>query len=133
MNGILFETKLTDLICVALLAAAYVLSSIPQTLPPRLSRKLADSLTKVDYIHSNSSRIANEVRRVLWMPATNLQASMAQGIEDLGRRREDVSKVQQESEVAKKYFANLFRESEDSRRTVDQVELEGPLPAALAE
>lgn len=124
-------TKFTDLKYVAFLAAAYIVSSIPQTLPPRLSRKLAESLTEVDYIHSNASRIANEVRRVLWMPATNLQASLAQGIEDLARRREDVSKVQQESEVAKKYFANLFRESENSRRTVDQVELEGPLPGAL--
>lgn len=87
----------------------------------------------MDYIHSNASRISNEVRRVLWMPATNLQASLAQGIEDLGRRREDVSKVQQESEVAKKYFANLFRESQESRRVVEQVELEGPLPGAVAE
>ncbi|QKX58333.1 uncharacterized protein TRUGW13939_05455 [Talaromyces rugulosus] len=119
------------IVAAAFLAAAYIISSIPQTLPPRLSRKLAESLTEVDYIHSNASRIANEVRRVLWMPATNLQASLAQGIEDLARRREDVSKVQQESEVAKKYFADLFRESENSRRTVDQVELEGPLPAAL--
>ncbi|CRG84455.1 hypothetical protein PISL3812_01740 [Talaromyces islandicus] len=121
------------MVAAAFLAVAYVLSSIPETLPPRLSRKLAESLTEVDYIHSNASRIANEVRRVLWMPATNLQASLAQGIEDLGRRREDVSKVQQESEVAKKYFANLFRESQENRRTVDQVELEGPLPGALTQ
>jgi mitofusin len=66
------------------------------------------------------------------MPAANLQTSLAQDIEDLGRRKEEVGKVKQESEVASKYFANLFRESQESRRTVDQVDLEGPLPGALA-
>ena len=67
------------------------------------------------------------------MPAANLQTSLAQGIEDLGRRKDEVSKVKQESQVASKYFANLFRESQENRRSVEQVDLEGPLPGALAE
>jgi mitofusin 2 len=66
------------------------------------------------------------------MPASNLNTHLAQGIEDLARRREDVTKVKQESEVARKYFANLLREAQESHRTVEQVDLEGPLPGALA-
>lgn len=120
------------MVAVALLTTAYILSIIPQTLPPRLSRKLAASLSEVDYVHSNASRIASEVRRVLGMPATNLHSYLAQGLEDLARRREDVTKVKQESEVARKYFANLLRESQEGRRTVELVDLEGPLPAGLA-
>ncbi|OKL58296.1 hypothetical protein UA08_06599 [Talaromyces atroroseus] len=116
----------------ALLTAAYVLSIIPQTLPPRLSRKLAVSLAEVDYVHSNASRIASEVRRVLSMPASTLNSNLAQGIEDLARRREEVTKVKQESEVARKYFANLLREAQENHRTVEQIDLEGPLPGALA-
>jgi mitofusin 2 len=116
----------------AILTTAYVLSIIPQTLPPRLSRKLAASLAEVDYVHSNASRISTQVRRVLGMPAANLHSQLAQSVEDLARRREEVTKIKQESEVARKYFANLFRETQESRRTVDQIDLEGPLPGALA-
>ncbi|RAO69656.1 uncharacterized protein BHQ10_005668 [Talaromyces amestolkiae] len=118
-------------VAAAILTTAYVLSIIPQTLPPRLSRKLAASLAEVDYVHSNASRISTQVRRVLGIPGANLHSQLAQSVEDLARRREEVTKIKGESEVAKKYFANLFRETQESRRTVDQIDLEGPLPGAL--
>ncbi|KAL1965674.1 hypothetical protein VTN77DRAFT_5174 [Rasamsonia byssochlamydoides] len=121
------------IIAAAVLTAAYLVSAIPNTLPPRLSRKLAASLAEMDYVHSNAARISSEVRRVLRMPAANLQTCLAQGIEDLGRRKDEVSKVKQESEMASKYFSNLFRESLENRRAVEQVDLEGPLPGALAQ
>lgn len=72
------------------------------------------------------------MRRVLGIPSANLYSQLAQSVEDLARRREEVTKIKGESEVAKKYFANLFRETQESRRTVEQIDLEGPLPGALA-
>lgn len=118
---------------IAILATAYVLSNIPNTLPPRLSRKLATSLAEVDYVHSNASRISTQVRRVLGMPANTLYSQLAQGVEDLARRREEVTKIKKESEVARKYFSNLLRESQEGRRTVEQIDLEGPLPGSLGQ
>lgn len=115
----------------AVLTTAYVLSSIPTTLPPRLSRKIAATLADMDYVHSNANRISSEVRRILRLPANNLQSSLAQGIEDLARRKQEVGKVKQESDVALKYFANLFRESGDNRRSVDDLDLDGPLPGGM--
>jgi len=114
------------------LTAAYVLSSIPTTLPPRLSKKLAARLAEIDYTHTNASRISAEVRRMLRIPAVNLQTALAQDIEDLGRRKDEVTKVKRESEVASKYFANLFRDSGENRRSVEQIDLEAPLPGAMA-
>ena len=108
-----------------------MLSTIPTTLPPRLSKKIAATLSEMDYIHSNANRISTEVRRILRLPANNLQASLAQDIEDLARRKQEVSKVRQESEVASKYFANLFRESGENRRSVEDLDLDGPLPGAM--
>ncbi|KAJ5677741.1 uncharacterized protein N7477_003374 [Penicillium maclennaniae] len=122
---------LPSILAAALLTTAYVLSSIPNTLPPRLSRKIAATLDEMDYVHSNANRISGEVRRILRLPATNLQASMAQDIEDLARRKQEVSKVKQESEVATKYFANLFRDSSENRRTVEALDLDAPLPGGL--
>lgn len=115
-----------------MLTAAYILSSIPTTLPPRLSKKLAATLAEMDYTHANASRISSEVRRMLRIPAANLQTSLAQDIEDLGKRKDEVSKVKQESQVASKYFANLFRDSGENRRSVQQIDLEAPLPGAMA-
>ncbi|OOF93089.1 hypothetical protein ASPCADRAFT_209710 [Aspergillus carbonarius ITEM 5010] len=117
---------------VAVLTAAWMISSIPTTLPPRLSRKLAATLSEMDYVHSNATRISSEVRRILRLPAGNLQTSLAQDIEDLGRRKHEVSKTKHESEAACKYFSNLFRESGENRTSVDNIDLDAPLPGALA-
>ncbi|EAU33929.1 conserved hypothetical protein [Aspergillus terreus NIH2624] len=123
---------LPGIVAAAALTTAYVLSSIPTTLPPRLSRKLAAKLFELDYVHTNASRISSEVRRILRIPATNLQNSLAQDIEDLGRRKHEVTKTKQESETACKYFSNLFRDSSENRRSVESIDLDGPLPGGLA-
>lgn len=86
----------------------------------------------MDYVHSNATRISSEVRRILRLPAGNLQTALAQGVEDLGRRKLEVSKTQRESEAASKYFSNLFRESSENRRSVEDIDLEAPLPAGMA-
>jgi mitofusin 2 len=114
------------------LTVAYVLSTIPQTLPPRLAQKLSATLAQMDYTHSNSHRIAAEVRRVLRYPAQNLTADLANGVEELRQKKEDVSKIKKESEVARKYFGNLVRDSDDARRRVSGIDLEGGPPGAVA-
>ncbi|KAL4887305.1 hypothetical protein BJY04DRAFT_175587 [Aspergillus karnatakaensis] len=122
---------LPGILAAAVATTAYLLSSIPHTLPPRLSRKIAARLSEIDYVHSNSTRISSEVRRILRMPASNLQSCLAQDVEDLGRRKQEVSKTKQESEVASKFFANLFRDSTDNRTSVENIDLDGPLPGGL--
>ncbi|KAL2826523.1 hypothetical protein BDW59DRAFT_145302 [Aspergillus cavernicola] len=122
---------LPGIVAAAVITTAYMLSSIPTTLPPRLSRKIAATLSEMDYVHSNSTRISSEVRRILRMPAGNLQNGLAQDIENLGKRKQEVSKTKQESEVASKYFDNLFRDSNDNRTSVENIDLDGPLPGAL--
>ena len=79
----------------------------------------------MDYTHSNASRIAAEVRRVLRYPAQRLSDDLAQGVEELRQRKEDVTKVKRESEVARKYFGNLVRDASDARRRVQGIDLEG--------
>ncbi|KAL4930935.1 mitofusin [Aspergillus undulatus] len=122
---------LPGIFAAAVITTAYVLSTIPSTLPPRLSRKIAATLEEMDYVHSNSTRISSEVRRILRVPAGNLHSSLAQDVEDLGRRKQEVSRTKQESEVASKYFANLFRDTTDNRTSVENIDLDGPLPGAL--
>jgi mitofusin len=65
------------------------------------------------------------------MPASNLQNCLAQDIEDLGRRKQEVSKTKQESEVASKYFTNLFRDSTNHKTSVEDIDLDGTLPGGL--
>lgn len=40
--------------------------------------------------------------------------------------------MQSESEVARKYFGNLIRESREIRSRVERVDLEGPAPGIAA-
>jgi mitofusin 2 len=109
------------------LAVAYVLSTIPQTLPPRLARKLSATLAEMNYTHANAQRIASEVRRAMNYPAQTLCVDLERGVEELKKKKEDVLKVKKESEVARKYFGNLVREASTAKQRVDAIDLEGPL------
>jgi mitofusin 2 len=65
-------------------------------------------------------------------PAQHLNVALQRGVEELQQKKEDVSKIKHESQVARKYFANLVRESGEGRRRVEAVDLEGPLPGGAA-
>ncbi|KAI9766329.1 MAG: mitofusin [Geoglossum simile] len=115
-------------IALAVIAAtAYAISQIPTTLPHRLSTKLSTNLTAIDYVHQNSDRVSKEVRKVLHFPADNLRVGLQRSVEKLTVRREETVKVCEESEVARKYFGNLVRESRELGGVVQRVDLEGPV------
>ena len=116
----------------ALLTAGYALSQIPNSLPRRLSAKLSAQLAEIDYTHTNAQRISSEVRRALKFPADKLRESLQRNMEHLQEQKRETTKVRDESEVARKYFGNLVRESNDIRSRVMRVDLEGPAPGIAA-
>lgn len=116
----------------AILTASYALSQIPTSLPRRLSAKLSAQLAELDYTHANSLRISSEVRRALKYPADKLRESLQRNMEQLQEQKRETTKTRDESEVARKYFGNLVRESNDIRSRVMRVDLEGPAPGIAA-
>lgn len=116
----------------AALAISYTISQIPNSLPRRLSSKLSAQLSAIDYTHKNSQRISSEVRRALQYPATKLREGLQRNVEQLHEKKRETDRVKGESEVARKYFGNLVRESNDIRGRVDRVDLEGPAPGIAA-
>ncbi|KAG8530478.1 uncharacterized protein KY384_004981 [Bacidia gigantensis] len=111
-----------------LLTSAYLLRSIPNTLPRRLSRRITSALAEVDYTHKNADRIAKEVRKVLRVPEQHLLNGLQQNYKELGEKREDKRKVEEESRGARKYFANLIRTTETGRAKVEDVDLDSGGP-----
>ncbi|KAH9903544.1 putative mitochondrial fission protein [Xylariomycetidae sp. FL2044] len=129
-NDNLRRLIIPGLIVAVVSAAAYVLQQVPQSLPHRLSTKISAQLEAMDYVHTNSSRIASSVRRVLRFPADNLRVGLTRSVEQLGSKREETVKVRGESEVALKYFGNLVRESAHQRAVVTDVDLDAHPQAA---
>lgn len=119
---------LPSIILAAALGTFYAVSQIPYSLPRRLSAKLSAQLAQLDYTHANATRISGEVRRALKYPADMLRDGLQKSVERLQEQRRETVKVQTESEVARKYFSNLVRESNDIRSRVQRVDLEGPVP-----
>ncbi|KAH0547605.1 hypothetical protein FGG08_000330 [Glutinoglossum americanum] len=109
-------------------ATTYAISQIPTSLPHRLSTKLSANLAAIDYVHQNSDRLSKEVRKVLHIPADNLRVGLQRSVEKLTVKKEETTRVRGESEVARKYFGNLVRESAEIRGTVQRVDLEGSGP-----
>lgn len=108
------------------------MTSVPHSLPRRLSTKLSAQLAELDYTHANSLRISSEVRRALKFPADKLRDGLQRSVEKLQDERKEKVRVQVESEVARKYFSNLVRESGDIKSRVERVDLEGPAPGVAA-
>ena len=111
-----------------ILGVSYAISSIPSSLPRRLSHKLANQLANLDFTHSNALRISSEVRKALKIPADNLRIGLTRQYETLQGRREETNKIKGESEVARKYFGNLLRESDEVKLQVERVDLESSMP-----
>ncbi|KAK4456328.1 hypothetical protein QBC34DRAFT_286940 [Podospora aff. communis PSN243] len=112
-------------IAAAAAAAFYVLSQIPHSLPHRLNNKIVAQLGAIDYAHSNSTRIAGSVRKVLRFPAKQLQFDLQRSVDQLGTRRDETLKIRAESDGALKYFTNLVRESAGQRRNIEAIDLDG--------
>lgn len=125
------EPMLTQAI-LATLSVLYTVSQIPHSLPRRLSTKLSAQLAQLDYTHANSNRISSEVRRALKYPVDKLRQGLQRSVEDLQEKKKDTAKIQHESDVARKYFSNLVRESSDIRSRVERVDLEGSAPGIAA-
>ncbi|KAF1945913.1 hypothetical protein EJ02DRAFT_337350 [Clathrospora elynae] len=110
------------------LGVSYVLASVPKSLPHRLSAKLSQQLAAIDYTHSNALRISSEIRRALKSPANDVRIGLQRNVENLQLKKEETSKLKGEAEVARKYFGNLVRSSNDLRQTVQRVDLEAAPP-----
>ncbi|KAF2746223.1 hypothetical protein M011DRAFT_404594 [Sporormia fimetaria CBS 119925] len=108
---------------------SYVLSSIPKSLPHRLNAKLASQLADIDYAHSNALRLSSEVRKALKGPANEVRIGLQRNVENLQRKKDETTKTRSEAEVARKYFTNLVRSSNDLRQGVQRIDLEAAPPA----
>ncbi|KAI9711761.1 MAG: mitofusin [Bogoriella megaspora] len=115
-----------------LIGVSYTLTTIPRSLPKRLSSKLSSQLATLDYTHANALRISSEVRRALTYPGDKLRVDLQRNFEELQGKRQKTSETRKESEVARKYFGNLIRDSNDIRHNVERVDLEGPAPGIAA-
>ncbi|KKF92871.1 Transmembrane GTPase fzo1 [Ceratocystis platani] len=110
--------------------AAYVFRQIPKSLPRRLADKISTQLASDDYVHGNSMRIGQSVRKVLRFPADNLRVSLEQSAKALGVKRDDTIKTKKENEVASKYFGNLMRATAQTRSLVQGIDLDSPPPGS---
>ncbi|KAI6370947.1 hypothetical protein MCOR25_004079 [Pyricularia grisea] len=123
-NDNLRRLIIPGIVVAAVAASAFVLNSIPQSLPHRLSAKVSSHLAATDYVHLNSARISGSVRKVLRIPADSVRVGLRRSVEQLGTRRDETLRISAESAVALKYFSNLVRDSAKHRATIDEVDLE---------
>ncbi|KAF2740137.1 hypothetical protein EJ04DRAFT_540238 [Polyplosphaeria fusca] len=100
------------------IGVSYILASVPRSLPHRLSAKLSAQLATIDYTHTNATRISSEIRRALKGPANDVRIGLQRNVEKLQLKREETSKFKIEAEVARKYFGNLVRSSNDLKQGV---------------
>ncbi|KAK2055564.1 P-loop containing nucleoside triphosphate hydrolase protein [Colletotrichum caudatum] len=103
---------------------AHVLRGIPNAVPRHLSSKIAAQLSAIDYVHVNSARITDSVRRVLRVPAENMRVALDRSVRDLEHQRDQMNKLCDDSHFALKYFGNLVLASAAEAQIVEGIRLE---------
>jgi len=93
---------------------------------------LSTQLTAIDYTHQNALRISNEIRRALKGPANDVRIGLQRNVEKLQLKKEETTKIRNDAEVARKYFGNLVRTSNETRHMVQRIDLEATPPAVIA-
>jgi hypothetical protein len=78
----------------------YILTSVPKSLPHRLSAKLSTQLAAIDYTTSNALRISSEVRRALKGPANDVRIGLQRNVEKLQLKKEETNKIRAEASDA---------------------------------
>lgn len=61
------------------------------------------------------------------MPANELRVNLSRSVEKLSVKTEETTKIRVESEVARKYFGNLLRDTTELSAGVEAVDLDGPV------
>ncbi|KAI9815858.1 MAG: mitofusin [Phylliscum demangeonii] len=140
----------------AIATTTYLIISVPTVLPRRLAAKIQTALSSssssssstprgsasapapdaavdaadvevdADYSHANAVRLTAEVRKVLRYPADQVKLGLARSIDRLDRSRRERTVVRAEADAARRYFFNLVRETDEARRAVEGVDLDGP-------
>lgn len=102
----------------------YIIYDMPAAVPRNLARRVVAEVNSIDYIHSNSERIAQECRQVLKYPAREVRAGFDRLIEKNSRKRDECSKMAKKADVANKFFVKLEREIESQKRALELIHVE---------
>ncbi|OAA37216.1 GTPase FZO1 [Metarhizium rileyi] len=123
-----FRRLLVPGILITVLAAtvAHIVQQIPHAVSRHMAAKVAAQLSAIDYVHSNSLRISNRVRRVLQTPAESVRTMLDWSVRNLEQRRDAMEKLHGESHAALGYFGNIVRTSTAEEKTVEEINLETP-------
>jgi mitofusin len=118
--------KLILPVCVVSVVASlgYIIYDMPAAVPRNLARRVVNEVNSIDYIHSNSERIAQECRQVLKYPAREVRAGFDRLIEKNSRKRDECSKMAKKADVANKFFVKLEREIQSQKRALELIHVE---------
>ncbi|KAG5362053.1 Mitofusin FZO1 [Yarrowia sp. C11] len=118
--------KLILPVCVvtAVASLGYIIYDMPAAVPRNLARRVVTEVNSIDYIHSNSERIAQECRQVLKYPAREVRAGFDRLIEKNSRQRDECSKMAKKADVANKFFVKLEREIQSQKRALELIHVE---------
>ncbi|KAH7176293.1 hypothetical protein EDB81DRAFT_875112 [Dactylonectria macrodidyma] len=110
---------------------AHDLQQTPYAVPRQLEAKTAAQLSSIDYVHANSARITNRVRRVLRIPAEDVRAALEQSFRDLEQRREYLDMFRDQSQAALRYFGNIVP-AITAEKTVKEISPKAPPTGAAS-
>ncbi|KAK9324317.1 hypothetical protein V1517DRAFT_317712 [Lipomyces orientalis] len=110
---------------VLLCGAVYFISDIPNVVPRKLAKKLKRELESVDYIHTNSDRIASECRKVLKYPSEDLRSAFQQLLDEQATQKNERAKQMSQAEESLRYFSRLHKDSRSNFNMISKFDLEG--------
>lgn len=108
----------------ALLTSSYLICDISRAVPLNLLIKYKKTLKELDYDHSNSERICNEVRNVLKVPTRAIISSFEMKLEEQSRECREIEASKAQNALSTSFFKQILDKTNNQKRVVDSLNLD---------
>ncbi|SCU91915.1 LAMI_0E07888g1_1 [Lachancea mirantina] len=108
----------------SVLGVAYIVHDLPRALPMNLSMKYHRKLARLDYAHSNSKRISDEMRDVLKFPTREIVKSCEAVIDKKQAAKRDIEDKLHMNNLSMKFFRTFLKRATEQLNLVEEINLD---------
>lgn len=108
----------------AAFSLTYLITDIPNALPRNLAKKIRTQIKELDYPHQNSQRISNECRKILKIPAREVQNSFQTSLDKYLIKRDQLMGEIKNADIGYAFFGKLLKKSTEQKQLVESYDLE---------
>lgn len=107
-----------------LAGVAMVINSVPSIVPKNLARKMRAKMASEDIIYKQTTRIGNEVRKVLRIPSEDIRSELSMAVKETKEKQAKIGQSLVRSGEAARFFDDFSKKASVALDSVSSIQLD---------